>query len=332
MNKKNNQNFAGFWRRFFAYLIDIIFLFLIGILLHFLFDKLFLTLGENLWYIGFFFFMIYFVPLTSSFGKGQTLGKKILKIRVIDKKGSFLSFKKTFLRYLIIGLIFFREETTTSLINFFGHYSWLLVTKDIITNFFILGIVGLLIFNKEKRGIHDYICGSVVIKSENKKETDSQKIKSLKEIISVHKIGFIIIFILFLLSSLGLILIQINAKEILPENAITLKKSLEENNFASNIKITSQKMTKISLAGEKTKERNLIIDGYIPFYIYENDKTRKEKSEKIKYFILQAYPNISNYDNLIIILRTGYNLGIFKNQIEERKVYSLYKPSTLKLP
>ena len=76
------------------------------------------------------------------FKKGQTIGKVVVKTRIVDLNGNVPSFGKLFvLRYLILGMV---------------------------TQIPILGgLVGfvnpLFIFGKERRCIHDYMAGTRVI-------------------------------------------------------------------------------------------------------------------------------------------------------------------------
>ena len=73
---------------------------------------------------------------------GQTIGKKIVKTRIVNINGELCPFAKMFvLRYVIL---------------------WIITMIPIIGT--IYGIVdSLFIFGKEKRCIHDYIAGTKVI-------------------------------------------------------------------------------------------------------------------------------------------------------------------------
>ena len=73
---------AGFWRRTIALFIDWIILAIVG----FFFRELFLRMGGWERLIGFGVAALYFVPLNSRLGRGQTVGKRALRIRVVSKK------------------------------------------------------------------------------------------------------------------------------------------------------------------------------------------------------------------------------------------------------
>src|SRR5690348_8484732 len=73
---------CGFWIRILALIIDSIILGLLGILLGLLFGDFFMSLGSWGRLVGFVIFVFYFGLLQGPFGNGQSLGKKICKIRV----------------------------------------------------------------------------------------------------------------------------------------------------------------------------------------------------------------------------------------------------------
>ena len=98
--------------------------------------------------------------------KGQTLGKKLLKLRVVDKDTNKpISILKGLLRSLLILSIL---SGTLSIILlyivgkklYFPIYSGLLMIEGI----FILTTMMFVLYKKDKRGLHDIITNTVVIK------------------------------------------------------------------------------------------------------------------------------------------------------------------------
>ncbi len=78
--------YAGFWERFFSYLIDIIIIGIIGFVIPFRWslslDLGYLFLNDLLnWVIGFGYFFI-----LEAFNKGQTIGKIALHLRTVDEE------------------------------------------------------------------------------------------------------------------------------------------------------------------------------------------------------------------------------------------------------
>lgn len=91
--------------RCFAFIIDLLVLLSLGYGLLFLFFDSFHLLGIWTKFIGFFISLIYFSLLDSNFFKGQTLGKKLLAIKVVNNKGEYIGIIKSIFRSLITCMI-----------------------------------------------------------------------------------------------------------------------------------------------------------------------------------------------------------------------------------
>ena len=138
-----SKNFyAGFWSRFVAYLIDMIVIYAIASLLNtFSFGLLnkqldFPILGEeSLSYVIVMF--TYFISMTYFFS--QTLGKMIMKIKVETNKGEKLGLMD----------IVYRELVGRLLTIFLVYIPYLAV-----------------VFTNKKKGLHDYIADTVVVKED----------------------------------------------------------------------------------------------------------------------------------------------------------------------
>ncbi|MFX1342016.1 MAG: RDD family protein [Promethearchaeota archaeon] len=135
-------SYAGFWKRFAAWILDGLILFAIGLAVSFAFDFLyFLTPIPFLWYViisdfllGIFTSLLYYSIFESS-SHQATPGKMALGIIVTDIAGQRISFGRA-------------------------------VARDLskIISVLTLGIGYLIIgFTEEKRGLHDYIAGTLVI-------------------------------------------------------------------------------------------------------------------------------------------------------------------------
>lgn len=140
---KLSKNFyAGFWVRFVAYLIDMIVIYAVASLLNtFSFGLLnkqldFPILGEeSLSYVIVMF--TYFISMTYFFS--QTLGKMIMKIKVETNKGDKLGLMD----------IVYRELVGRLLTIFLVYIPYLAVA-----------------FTNKKKGLHDFIADTVVVKED----------------------------------------------------------------------------------------------------------------------------------------------------------------------
>lgn len=105
----------------------------------------------------------YFVVF-QTLNKGQTLGKKILKLRVVNNNEGDINFKNIIIRsiflYSILPLI-----TTVFTIKFLNMKTYINVYSVVTTIeavFFFLTF-GFIVYRKDKRGLHDIIANTKVI-------------------------------------------------------------------------------------------------------------------------------------------------------------------------
>ncbi|MBU9714656.1 RDD family protein [Evansella tamaricis] len=140
--------YAGFWMRLWAYLIDLVVISSIsGIILTPFFRLTDLsTLNIGIYSIGGILGASisfgYFIILTKKWG--QTLGKRILGIKVLPQKEEFLTWKSTVMRELV------------------GRY--------IHQSLFLTNIIYLIVaFHPEKKGLHDYFADTLVVLEPRKK-------------------------------------------------------------------------------------------------------------------------------------------------------------------
>ena len=316
---------AGFWRRFVAFIIDVMIVGTVAVILSFLFRDVLLSLGENLWYIGFIILGLYFTILNSRIGKGQTIGKKILKIRIVYKRGDFLTISQSFIRYLFLCPIIFYNGIVLSF-DSLGIES-LMMIYSMISIFIFLGIVGFVVFTKEKRGLHDYILKTVVIQSKKINDVNISQIETLKEASVKHKKAFFSIFIIFILILITTTIIS----KILDDKPVggvdfspmlELRKDLNDNYPLSNIGVSSGSGALYKWdGGTETMQKRLEISAYVKYSIFNDHNARNQLFEQVYNQIVSTYPNIDNYDEIIIVFRTGYNLGIGKYSISDTKLY-----------
>ena len=153
---------AGFWRRGLAAILDIAILALPLIILGFTFEDLAFSLGPWGRLFGYGIMFLYWGCLTSKLGKGQTIGKKIMKIAVVDSQGNYLPLGKALLRTLVLVL--------PGLFN-----GWAVPYAQnpiflVIGSMFVFGVglalaYGLIFNRKTRQGIHDLLVKSYVVKT-----------------------------------------------------------------------------------------------------------------------------------------------------------------------
>jgi len=288
---------------------------------------LLLEFGENLWYIGFIILGFYFTILNSRVGMGQTIGKRIKRIRIVCGKGDFLTISQSFVRYLFLCPIIFYNGIVFSF-NSLGIES-LAMIYSLISVFIFLEIVGLVVFTKEKRGLHDYILKTVVIQSKSVDDINVSQIDSFKEASVKHKKAFFSIFIFFILILLSIIIISkivynkpVGGVDF--KSMLELRKDLKCNYPLSNIGIVSSSGVLYTWEGEIEKmQKRLEISAYVKYSIFNDGDARNQLYEQVYEQIMSTYPNLDNYDEIVIVFRTGYNLGIGTYSMSDTKLYPI---------
>lgn len=107
--------------------------------------------------------LLYFVVIQYYFN-GQTLGKKMMKLRVVQNNDKRLTIFNFLIRSLIINEVLFNICNIICLIllskNNYIVYNQIIY---IVTYIFEMTIIFTMLFDKNNRGLHDYICNTKVI-------------------------------------------------------------------------------------------------------------------------------------------------------------------------
>ena len=324
---KKTAELASFWRRIFAFLIDFIIIWTVSMAISFIFRDTFILMGENLWYFGFLIFGLYCTIENGSIGKGRTLGKKILKIQVMECSGKFLKIHQAFLRYFVLSLAIFYSGMSASAYSISGNFA-AVTLFNILAVFVLLGTLGILAFNKNRRGLHDYITNSIVVatptssKSGSEEEVIVPQVNTFCQAIAAHKTYFISIISLFLLISMVIVFspIMLNVDADFEEMK-SLKNNIKQSFDLYDVSVQTEWTKQGSAAGTK----NLIISGYLRYSDYYNENTKTELYQKISKKIDSSYTWLESYDNVIIEFRTGYDIGMAGFSIYENKVFPIIK-------
>jgi len=155
------QPIAGFWRRLGAFFLDCLLLGAIGVAVGFLLAEEIVRLGPWGRLLGFFVALAYFGALNSKLTGGQTLGKRLLKIKVVAMEGMPLSVPRSFLRFLPLGAPWFLNNAQFSEPMLFSFWGYVL---SIAIFGLGLSIIYLYVFNRKSRqSLHDLLVGSYVV-------------------------------------------------------------------------------------------------------------------------------------------------------------------------
>lgn len=174
-----NMKYAGFWKRFAAGWVDFFVL-----LLPLLFVLWFESVSRTLAFLSLPFLFLFNGYDIYFLGRwGQTIGKKSQGIKVVSLDGTPITWKKAFLRSSVnVGLgILSTISTLVALSSLteadFSSLSWadLAVKKaelspyinelTVATNVWVWSEVVVLLLNRKRRALHDFIAGTVVVES-----------------------------------------------------------------------------------------------------------------------------------------------------------------------
>ncbi|CAD2257299.1 RDD family protein [Xanthomonas arboricola] len=152
---------AGFWRRSAAFLVDCLVLGMAGALAGWALLDVFVRMGGYGRLVGFFVALTYFGVMNSVLCKGQTLGKRLLGVRVAGKDDALLALPQSLLRYSVLGVPFFLNGAQFDrdvLLSPLQHVLTLLIFGG------TLSILYLYLFNRRgRRSLHDLAVGSSVV-------------------------------------------------------------------------------------------------------------------------------------------------------------------------
>lgn len=168
---------APVWRRCAAYIADSVFLALLGGAIgNIAFDRLW-KLGPWGILVGYMIGSLYFASLDSRMGSGQTIGKRLLKVRLVNIHGDPISFARALGRYTIFAVPHLL-------------YGWKLPearTPWIVSGLIfviILWVRGstyyLILFDRlNRQGLHDLAVGSFVVYADHEGSVEGKRVPQI---------------------------------------------------------------------------------------------------------------------------------------------------------
>jgi len=313
---EKNFTVIGFWLRFLTDIIDAIILGIFGYVLSTPLSGIFNVLGENGLWIGLVVTFLYTGILQSKIGKGQSIAKRIFNIEVIGMNGEYLSLWKSFLRYIVIALIFYNSwigTGLTSLMPFLNNGFFNTLYMIVIIALFF-GVLLLVPLHPLKRGIHDIIAGSVVIKKgcfDSNKLNDMNSANKVKKAYSVTGglaitgIGLMLLFYLF-------------PKNKSIDSMSEIYQIIEKKSILSNVQVNYN-----TFKGPNETNSSIIISGFMIKNKFENAQIKEDVKRQVIDLVKANYKELNKCNSINIALRTGYNIGIMSNYTRENRAYNI---------
>jgi len=279
---------AGFWRRSLAFLLDGLLLGLAGSALGFaLFDVM---AGLGVWgrLVGFAISLFYFGLLDSSIGGGQTLGKRLMKIRVVDRAGTTLPLWKTMARFTVLA-------APTYLNNLALPVTAMSPVILFLVGFILFGMgsasIYLYVFNKATRqSVHDLSVGSFVVRADADRPVEARMWRGHLAIAG---------------SLVGVALLGIGASTILagklPAGLLDAVEALNETDRVHTASVFVGKVW-----GEKGDSEYVTVNAIVKQNPDDPDSLMRELAQTV----VRAYPKAKEVHHINVTLTYGFDLGI----------------------
>jgi uncharacterized RDD family membrane protein YckC len=300
---------AGFWRRIGAFVIDVLILGMAGLIVgFFLFDD-FARLGAFGRLLGFVIALGYFGFCNSNFFGGQTLGKKMLGLRVADANGQLISLPRSLLRYTVLGVPYFLNGLPLNPQAVMS--SWLSYLLAVIVFGVGFSIFYLYIFNRRTRqSLHDLAVGSYVVRV----QPDEQ----VKTLLPVWRGHLVVVALLIALSlTTPAVASRLSQTQFFADLLPTYQA------LATQPHVQSAMVTKswVSMNGQPAKHylvAQLRLDASLT--------TDKELAENAARLMAKHYPDYVSQNAVVVNLSYGYDIGIASGW--RRQSYT-FKPEEL---
>ena len=290
---------AGLRRRSIAFGIDAAILGLVGLVLVLLFSNAFSSLGPWGPLVGFCVAFPYFAIFDSTIGNGQTPGKRLRRVKVVDSNGGTIPFRKAAVRYVVIGLPWFLNS-----IVFPARTAWFVSAAV----WAVLAVGGaslyLVAFNRGSRqGIHDLAVGSFVAEAD---ESGALRIEPM------WRFHWVI---------LGALLISGFVAQRLLNNPQLVEDARLVEGVAG---VQAAQGSSLTAFGKGQKKTTLVMNVYwsrpaANRTFWENLTTKGAEEESIAgqvaKLIFEHDPTLKEYDSLKVVMIRGYDIGLAKSYV-----------------
>lgn len=283
---------SSLYRRVGALVIDAAVLVSVGFVLGWVFESYFVELSVWARAIGFAIALLYFGILNSELNNGQTIGKRLLAIRVVNLHNESIKLDVSLLRSLILITPFFVQGS--GLPGALLHSFWIYPVSLVLFG----GLVStayLMVFNRRTRqGPHDWICKTFVANV----ESDPQRPEPIWLGHSVT-VGFVLVLSLALPAAVQ----QSNIAEPQPDLDRSAAQLLQLD-IANHVQIARVDSRRDDVENRFTSAQIMLT---------ENRVEDEDLAADIARQLLQGNDRIRTQGPLMINLTYGYDLGIFSS-------------------
>ncbi len=292
--EKDKKWVSGFWRRIGAFFIDSLILGVTGFGLGLVLEKQFVELGGYGRFIGFFIALVYFGLMNSSIFSGQTLGKKVLKLKVVDAGNCSINVSRSFARYSVLGIPFFLNGahfTNDALLSY-----WLFPLSLVVFGG-LLSVIYLYLFNRVTRqSLHDLLIGTFVVNVGVEQKSPG----------SVWKPHLLVVGILFITAAFIPAFTSSIANSEPFKGLLLAQSEVMKNPLVSHATV-SYGQSSFTSAKEETKTTTYVS---VQVFLKENIVSDIELARQLSEVLAKKYPESLKKDVIQIHLTYGYDIGI----------------------
>ena len=292
-----HRTISGFWGRLLAIVLDGFVLGIVGFVSGLFFFDFYARLGGWGRLIGFGADSMYFGILNSAIGKGQTIGKRIMKIEVTNKFGEHIPLGQSLLRNTILGVPFFLN-------GILAPPSLVMSPVGYVIGFIVFGIGGaiiyLYIFNRRTRqSLHDLVVGTFVTK------TTPQGSVPLIPLWRPH----LAIIGVWFITILGLLVFipALSQRGVFPE-LLAVQKSIQLSGKVHAATATVGKSWGTS-SGKKWESNYFRTNAILK----ERPSDYEGAAREIAAIVLRDYPEVMKKDVMAVTITYGYDIGIARS-------------------
>ncbi|HEY4187193.1 MAG TPA: RDD family protein [Polyangia bacterium] len=293
---------AGFWIRLVSDLLDAAILGVIGFVVARIFRGALLSLGERAVIFGAPITLAYTGLLQSSIGRGQTLGKRLFRLRVLRLDGQYLSLDRSLTRWAVMGIMSYGGAVAIALGSVLPFVKVQTMTAALggTQLALVLGCVLLVPFHPLKRGLHDLLTGSIVIRG-GRIPTDL--------IARLHnpRRDRILVFAAIAVAVIGTMASTLLSRHL----PVALQPAARVMTSVADLGVQNPGVVEQFNHGPNGDSHSIVVSGYVPT---NDDGTPRipRADDQILTLVRDNMP-LAGVDAIVISLRSGINLGIYSS-------------------
>ena len=293
---------AGFWIRLASDVIDALVLGAIGFVIAWIFRGTVLRLGERAAFIGAPVTLLYMGVLQSHIGGGRTLAKRWLGLRVLRLDGRYLSLDRSIVRWALMGVLSYGGAVGLALGSLVPRLGAEFLSAAIggIQLALVLGCALLVPFHPLKRGLHDLLTGSIVIRGG---KLPTEIVARLHQPRRDRAFVLASVAVAVIASVAGITLSRHVASQLQP--------ALRVSTAMTKLGIENTGVIDSTIVTGNTTFHHIVVSGYLPT---SSDGTPRipDAGDRILALVRADMP-LQGVDSIVVTLRRGVNVGIYSS-------------------